>query len=220
MSHTLDLQSPHSIYRWAQEKRGEIEQAFSMKGGWEGWLQVELGLRLQREGIRVEREQHVFSDSSKKATDMVFTTLSTRLGEPPVRTIVELKCESLLQDCRLDGQGRPVAQLVEGTSKPFFARRIEADLNKIGVSGENLRNEYQGCHFLIIGFSISQQARDYLLQHTPSRDPNRPKYFLAISSDELNRSSAQIGFQRAPGTIPNPNTNDTLMMWCYLGRKA
>lgn len=181
-----------------------IEQAFRMKGGWEGWLQVELGLQLEATGQAiVEREQHVYKNNLQK-TDMVITSLGS---QPPIRTIVEFKCESLAQDCVLDAQGQPVATNAKG--KPHFAGRIEDDLAKVGKFGKNLLDEYDNCWYLCIGFSFSPQAREYL---------SRAGDFTPVTARELVKKANIMGFFRSGGQSQS-DQDDTLVMWFSLGRK-
>ena len=63
------------IYVLAQARRSGIETAFHMRGGREGWLQVELALWLQKRGFGVEREVHVFNNELE-AADLIVTTVN------------------------------------------------------------------------------------------------------------------------------------------------
>ena len=216
----FDLENPYNIYKWAQSKRGEIEKAFRMKGGWEGWLQVELGLLLANDGREVEREQHVFTTSSQEA-DLVIKTAPARAGDPKSCTIIELKCEGINQDCTgsLDAQGHAISRSTI-TGKPYFARRIEGDLAKFGTDGKNIKPDYAGCHYLCIGFSLSPQARDHirstLVQNTSRA---RQGYFQAIMPEILDQAADQQGWFRTDGVRIESVPNDTLVMWHSFGRK-
>ena len=219
----IDLENPYNIYKWVQSKRGEIEKAFLMKGGWEGWLQVELGLLLASDGRSiVEREQHVFTDKSR-AADLVLRTLAARAGAPDTYTIIELKCEGVKQDCTgsFDPQGHPIASKSKKDGKPYFAHRIEADLAKFGTDGRNIKPEYAGCDYLCIGFSLSPDARDYL-KNTHVQNKARQGYFQAIMPEILDQVADQPGpFRpsRSDGVKFESSPNDTFAMWYSFGRK-
>lgn len=105
-----------------------------------GWLQVELALWLQRQPntALVLREQHVYTNPAHAMDILVLTKDGTR-------NVIELKCESLNQDCQLstkDGAGVPkeerdgsplpkkthrVSGVKGGANIPSFAKRVEED---------------------------------------------------------------------------------------------
>ena len=70
------------IIGWAQANLGKILLAYQMKGGWEGWAQVELAIALPANGVPVLREQTIYGNAPARRVDLV---INGALG-------VELKC--------------------------------------------------------------------------------------------------------------------------------
>lgn len=67
------------------QTRIAVWDAYSLKGGWEGWLQVELALALGEE-VDVLREAHSYADAHQRS-DLSNLTAN-------VDVIIEVKCES------------------------------------------------------------------------------------------------------------------------------
>ena len=201
MKHDFDNHFAFNIYAWAQEKHRDIKAAFNMKGGWEGWLQVELGLWLEQKGFEVEREQHVFKNT-RQAADMIVTSPNSQ-GKDPVRTIVELKCESLFQDLVMN-QSEPDESKQNFQKDPGFATRIKKDLEKFRDMGSNIRDEYRGVFYCCIGFSLTFEARDYVLGSPED-------LFVAISKDQLAQHAARYG--QVDIVLADQVPDDDLMMW-------
>lgn len=196
------------IYGWAHTKYSAIQSAFHMKGGWEGWLQVELALWLQQNGFEVEREKHVFNNPLE-AADLVVTSPNPQ-GGYPVRTIVELKCESLYQDFNMSPSEPNESRQKEKT--PGFATRIEKDFGKFGDKGSNIRDEYRGSFYCCIGFSLFFDARDYVLGSPETS-------FVAISTDQLAQHAARWGLID-PALADQVPDDDLMMWWSRLHVKA
>jgi len=109
------------IGTWAELRKEDIHKIYEQKGGWEGWMQVELALYLASNypHINVRREENVYSNNPKLRADILF---KKRMGWE----IVELKCESLFQD-------------LEGFTR--FASTFKNDLIK--VHDAQLKPEYR-----------------------------------------------------------------------------
>lgn len=198
--HEFDNHFAFCIYAWAQKRRNDIKSAFNMKGGWEGWLQVELGLWLQQNGFEVKREERVFKNPLQ-AADMIVTSRNPQGGDP-VHTIVELKCEGLFQDFVMN-KLEPDESRQKGT-KPNFATRMEKDLEKIGYVGSNIRDEYRGISYCCIGFSLTFDARDYVLGCPED-------LFVAISKDQLAQHAAR--YEMVDTLLADQVPDDDLIMW-------
>ena len=185
-----DCTTVSRIFQWAQSKRGEIERAFRMKGGWEAWLQVELALWLEEQAdtASIVREQHVYSDSSLAVDLLVKTTSGTR-------SMFELKCESVNQDCRFnqDGEivlvnGQPVSKGTHrgpgstGPMIPAFAKRLEQELepeSKIAAAN-------RPCQYTVLGISLTRDALDFAAAEKARDD----RYFMPITARTIRGAEA------------------------------
>jgi hypothetical protein len=174
----FDYGTRERLFRWANENKIKyVNEAFRLKGGWEGWLrwlQVELALWLQtqsEEGTLVHREQHVYKDH-KQAVDVLVV-------EGRFRNIIELKCESVYQDCRIPAQDDVLAQsndLPEAkwvsrsrrdqhTEIPSFAKQLEGDWGK----RESVAKHYRPCQYTELGISLTKEAHDRVLEGSKKR---------------------------------------------------
>lgn len=197
-----DVTSVSQIHQWARSKRAEIGRAFSMKGGWEAWLQVELAFYLEDKygPGSVVREQHVYSDGSL-AVDLFVTT------PDGTRSLFELKCESVNQDCRFNKgemvleNGQPVSKHTHrgphstGPLIPAFAKRMELELERM----EMIAAACRPCQCTVLGISLTREALDFA-EAEKDRDDN---YFQAVSARTIHRS--------IPGSNIDPN--DTFALW-------
>ena len=194
-----DISTTGEIFKWAQGKQDQINRAFRMKGGWEGWLQVELALWLEGkpETASVVREQHVYSSSSQ-AVDLLVTSKSG------TRHMIELKCESVNQDCNLEGgkpvlkNGIPVAKNAfrDSTSRagpkiPSMAKRLEDEVHR----SDNVAAAYRPCQYTTIGISLTKEAFDFV---NTEKDKDA-RYFMPITS------------QKVKGSHADPD--DTFVLW-------
>ena len=96
-----DLRIDETIRNWAQDNVDKISRAYALKGGWEGWAQVEIALLLEDHlahlgrGLNIEsmtasREVAVYQNPRQFA-DLV---IGVHHGRAQDHIIVELKCES------------------------------------------------------------------------------------------------------------------------------
>ena len=179
------------IYQWAQNRQANIRRAFAMKGGWEAWLQVELGLNLANEQYttNVQREQLVYNGAQR--ADIVIDSRLPIGGAHFVmhRTIIELKCESQYQDCILNNNvpqllnGLPQAALVPAAGFPngipSIANRLKRDVDKRQhVPGGN------GTQFAVIGFSNTPEARSWAVQQY-NQNPNNSFQPMLVDNQNL-----------------------------------
>lgn len=205
-----DINSITKIFTWAQGKRAEIERAFNMKGGWEGWLQVELALCLEGNPSllgfssveTVEREQHVYNND-RDAVDLLVGTSHAVPNRPTTRTrhMIELKCESVNQDCRLNSSNQVVVRNAyrglnsTGQLIPAFAKRMEVEAGRMN----SVTAHYRPCQYTVIGISVTEAARDFVMQEK-ARDPS---YFSYLTPQQV------FGNRARP--------NDYFVMWFKSG---
>lgn len=78
--------------QWAQERNAQFKFNWPVKGGWEGWIQVDLtGYILARDSTaEILREQRIFPNSKKRVDLLLNTTAELDHLIP-----VEIKAESL-----------------------------------------------------------------------------------------------------------------------------
>lgn len=88
-------------------KASDIEAAYALKGGWEGWAQVELALYLKGKckGCIVEREQAVYTakgqaagwdaTTGKALADLVIAPAAGKAMDLDNTAIIELKCRNV-----------------------------------------------------------------------------------------------------------------------------
>ncbi|MCJ1459667.1 hypothetical protein MMC28_010046 [Mycoblastus sanguinarius] len=146
------------IYLWAQDNHVRIRRAFAMKGGWEHWLQVELGIKLANEPFikNIEREKHVYNTSGQAADLFITTTLNEGLHQ----TMIELKSKT-------------------GTNNiPTFANRLRKELDGI----EDIADGHKPCQVACIGFSNTPEARAYAsAQQTHGQNAGSKDHFQVLS---------------------------------------
>jgi hypothetical protein len=136
------------IESWAKSNGAKIVQAYNMKGGWEGWAQVELAIALSRnhgwnygsfQQNVISREDHVY-DGTKQESDIM---LSNKLGT----NIIELKCES-------------------SYDSKNFAANVLTDLKKV-ANGE-IASKYLPATVWVVGISVSQEVHVAMKKITPA----------------------------------------------------
>lgn len=154
------------ISGWAIPMYPSLRQIYLQKGGWEGWMQVNIALALTQgfPNTKTYREQSVW-DGSNERVDLLLLSA----GEPT--QIVELKCESFYQD---NGPG---------TFKTFV-RAMKKDIAKIVVNGEALNPLYKPAIFYVIGLTMVDEVTDYALNPTswiPYQDAVRHSKLIAAS---------------------------------------
>ncbi|EON67615.1 hypothetical protein W97_06758 [Coniosporium apollinis CBS 100218] len=199
----IDSSIPAIIFALLQRKRREIHSAFYMKGGWEGWFQVELALCLEGHGYTVEREQHVFN-APLEAADLVVTS------PHGICTIIELKCEGMYQDIT-------DVQLAAPTTRAKFAVRIDADVEKFGAGGGKIRDEYCGIFFCCVGVSGTMGSTEEAISHLSSVNGCRP-WFDGLSLDRIAQYAVENGLMTDDSIDERP-VDDLVMWWSGVHQK-
>jgi hypothetical protein len=141
-----------SIRKWAVGNAEKLYQAYSFKGGWEGWAQIELAIALQQEHggqasynqNMITREDTVY-DGTKQRCDILLTTCQG--GVPKWYNFIELKCES------------------SGMQSKFVGE-VEADFAKVanGMAKKNLRP----CTAFVCAISVSPECGTELAAKKPA----------------------------------------------------
>ena len=181
-------------------KRPLIHSAFHMKGGWEGWFQVELALFLEQHGYTVKRDKQVFQ-GSLEAADLVVTS------PQGICTIIELKCQSLPQDIT-------VVQQPDSRTMPKFAVRIEEVIEKFGTRGWRVHDRYLGVFFCCVGISGTMNST---LGAVLRNGMVRP-WFDGLSLDRLARFAVENGLM-GDDSIDKSSTDNLLMWWSGVHHK-
>lgn len=86
-------------------KYDAIQTAMTLRGGWEGWAQLELAFAFLRARYTVEREAHIFTAAPRARVDLLLGMQGRQLG-------LEVKCET-------------------SPGENTFAHRVDIDLTKI-----------------------------------------------------------------------------------------
>ncbi|KAK2604525.1 hypothetical protein N8I77_007449 [Diaporthe amygdali] len=106
-------------------------------------------------------------------------------NRPTTRTrhMIELKCESLNQDCRLSSSDQVVVRNAyrgpksTGQLIPAFAKRMEVEVGRMnGVTAH-----YRPCQYTVIGISVTKAAHDFVMQEK-DRDP---LYFSYLTPQQV-----------------------------------
>ncbi|KAJ3730494.1 hypothetical protein EV361DRAFT_550522 [Lentinula raphanica] len=133
-----------AIADWGDANHDKIYAAYAQKGGWEGWVQVELAIHLGKhfggQGQSLtSREQYVYNGTNQKC-DLLIETAKYN-GEHFVN-MFELKCES------------------SGNANKFRTD-VQGDCTKIG----NGVWKYSPCTWWIIGFGVDKAVGDLVVKH-------------------------------------------------------
>jgi len=167
-------------------KASEIEAAYALKGGWEGWAQVELAIYLKGKckGCTIEREMAVYAHNSKLLADLVITPAAGQAMDLDNTAIIELKCRNVRhQD---------------------FVQKVETDLAKID---NELVAPYDKVHGVIkvvaIGTGNADENAAFDKKHTMQQVK------LDAKVDGKNMILWYTGFD-VPGAPKKPKTVTTL----------
>ncbi|KIK55835.1 hypothetical protein GYMLUDRAFT_87501 [Collybiopsis luxurians FD-317 M1] len=131
----------NTIADWANANASKLGEAYQLKGGWEGWTQVELALYLKRaygqqfpgSVVTVTREDKVYNGTNERS-DLLLTT---RTGGRLFTNMIELKCESIANSAAFPGE-------------------VAADCTKIDTGG--IKAQYRPCTAWVVAFSISRDV--------------------------------------------------------------
>ncbi|KIK66770.1 hypothetical protein GYMLUDRAFT_912488 [Collybiopsis luxurians FD-317 M1] len=127
------------VVEWANANAGKLEEAYQLKGGWEGWTQVELALDFKRaygkqyghDSVTVTREDKVYNGTNERS-DLLLTT---RTGGKLFTNMIELKCESIANSAGFPGE-------------------VTIDCTKIDTGG--IKAQYRPCTAWVVAFSVSK----------------------------------------------------------------
>jgi len=131
-----------TLAMFAESRAGTIYEHYAERGGWEGWLQLEFlaMLRFRWADTGVERERHVYANNGEKA-DLLMHPSATFA----YYTVIELKCESVLQDLTERHTG-----IDEVDSMTNFKRRLKSDIDKVQ---RGLNGGFKPAHCWVIGIT-------------------------------------------------------------------
>ncbi|THV02295.1 hypothetical protein K435DRAFT_792650 [Dendrothele bispora CBS 962.96] len=129
----------NTIAKWGNDNGAKLEGAYRLKGGWEGWAQVELALVLKQmfetnnpgSTIEVTREDPVYSGGTQRS-DILITT---RKGAQHFTNMIELKCESIANAAN-------------------FTRQVSEDCAK--VNNGAIIATYRPCKAWVVAFSVTK----------------------------------------------------------------
>ncbi|KAK7459554.1 hypothetical protein VKT23_009537 [Stygiomarasmius scandens] len=141
----------NAIVDWGNANGPKLEGAYKLKGGWEGWTQVELALVLKKmfeqsnagAAIEVTREDPVYSGGNQRS-DLLITT---RNGAQHFTNMFELKCEGIANAANFVGQVRDDCTKVDSgvinaAYRPckawVVAFSVTKNLGNLQVGGRNL----------------------------------------------------------------------------------
>ncbi|KDN67625.1 hypothetical protein CSUB01_10831 [Colletotrichum sublineola] len=131
------------LYHWVNNDGGArdgrvfntIANAYSEKGGWEGWAQVEIAnvIKANYEGLSVTREDGVY-DGSIARSDLVLVNEASG-----VRNVIELKCQR--------GSAR--------TNSKWIVQQVLDDAGKLQ---RTLKPEFRPAKCFAVGIAITPDA--------------------------------------------------------------
>lgn len=133
---------------WFERNATICYENYQLKGGWEGWLQVELAKEIKSKGVSIEREVRIFQESEKKV-DMVVNWSETDLS-----ILLELKAE-----------GKYRTESKSSTDNPFFTE-FEYDVNRLKQSRR--KREFRQNPALCIGVFFSFSIKSTISNQRPS----------------------------------------------------
>lgn len=114
-----------------------VEKAFFLKGGWEGWTQVELTLFLLDRGYDVLREEAIYVNRNERVDFLINSTFPLYDNIAPIA--IELKCQ------------RAIA-----SSENSFIESVQADIKKLQTLDK--KRYYR----IILALVVTQDVYDLL----------------------------------------------------------
>ena len=121
-----------------------LRQLHSQKGGWEGWAQVELAVRIPTwlGGQCLREESQVYNNGTR--ADIVHYSLQN------TSNVIELRCQSMLQD-----------EINIGS----LANRINDDITKIALGNRNLAQNLPNTRWYVIGIRVDSNITGGAVAH-------------------------------------------------------
>ncbi|KAG7087364.1 hypothetical protein E1B28_013337 [Marasmius oreades] len=135
-----------AIIEWGKDNhiKDRIWRAHQQRGGWEGWVQVELAIYLGEffkntlfpgREIKVTREEYTYGETQQRS-DILFTTI--RENGTVFYNAIELKCETL------------------NTGKAGFRLEVKNDCTK--VDNAKPKESFAPCAAWVLAFSTTPDA--------------------------------------------------------------
>lgn len=162
-----DIHVEAVIRSWAADNMGKIIKAYSQKGGWEGWAQVEIATALHdslqeqfddatdqvRAAVtKVKREVPVYpptkSPKDREVQTKADIVVSTGPSKRREHVIIEMKCEGAKND-------------------KGFVQRVQDDVEK--VDGEIL-DKFRPAKAWALAFTASKKVYDEMKEKMPGAD--------------------------------------------------
>lgn len=134
------------VAEWAKARGGQFSYNWVVKGGWEGWVQVDLVAYIFAWNVEVDvlREQAIYVNTNQRV-DLLFNGTSATESQIPM----EMKAQSL-------------------NNSANFLPGLESDLEKI----ENERQaDYADSTCIVMGIAATQDAVDGMFSITYDGDP-------------------------------------------------
>lgn len=141
------------IRDWATQNAWKLAEAYKMKGGWEGWAQVEIAISVTRQHgfnygkIRTDttREARVYEGTDKRS-DILLATYEENRAYPKWTNMIELKCEGYY-------------------NKDRFVAAVEDDFKKL-QSGK-IKAEYGRCTGWVVAINVDPKVGKQLEAKLP-----------------------------------------------------
>lgn len=163
---TIDLPGFLSfVKQWAQARQDNFKFFWPVKGGWEGWIQVDLTAYILARNTTVEilREQHIYTNERKSVDLLINAT-----DDPAKQIAVELKAQSF------ENRGKFV----------YGANSVWTDVNKLMYERTD---EYEDCISIVLALPFEPEAFKQLVALPGFTDEEfRPPIFASVwQSTEL-----------------------------------
>ncbi|KAA3610703.1 MAG: hypothetical protein D8M58_20905 [Calditrichaeota bacterium] len=141
MSNLSVQQFSDAVTQWAGRRNGQFKYNWTVNGGWEGWIQVDLTAYILSVDSRIEilREQSIFTSSRKKVDLLLNVDLDTDYQIP-----VEIKAESFFNRNR-------------------FVSGVNGDLKKLN---DERNTDFSESTSIMLALPFSQGAVDRVLSIT------------------------------------------------------
>lgn len=126
--------------QWATKRNDQLKYNWPVKGGWEGWIQVDLTAYILsvESSIEILREQPIFTSPYQRVDLLLNTSLQT-----DDQIVVEIKAESF-----------------ENRMNPFI-NGIREDIRKLN---EDRNTDFSECTCIMMALPFNQQSLDSVLE--------------------------------------------------------
>lgn len=129
---------------WAGSRNTSFQYYWPVKGGWEGWIQVDLTANIlsHESTIDILREQPVF-ENPRQLVDLLLNAEA-----PAAQVLVEIKAQSFQNHAN-------------------FVPGVQEDIEKLS----HRDNEHRRSDCVVLAVAFSREARDGVLQISPDGYP-------------------------------------------------